>query len=291
MELMNKIKKILPVSFDIPEEKINDIFQELYEKYPEGEDPWGLNLEKAKKTVETFYPLYKDYFKVRVFGQENVKDKPYIVVSNHSGQVAFDGLLLGMAFGLDIYPPRILRGMAERFITNMPFVGTWSAESGTVLGDRQNCLQLLEKGESVMVFPEGVNGIAKSTPDYYKLQNFTQGFFRIALSAQVEILPVAVVGAEETYPYIYQAKNIAKKFGLPALPLSPSMLLGPIGFLPLPSPVDIYVGKPYKPPLDLNGEEQDKNIREHIYTIENQIKQMIFEGRKLRRPFWANKKI
>ena len=55
MELMNKIKKILPVSFDVPEEKINDIFQELYEKYPEGEDPWGLNLEKAKKTVETFY--------------------------------------------------------------------------------------------------------------------------------------------------------------------------------------------------------------------------------------------
>ena len=107
----------------------------------------------------------------------------------------------------------------------------------------------------------------------------------------MEILPVAVVGAEETYPYVYQAKNIAKKFGLPALPLSPSMLLGPIGFLPLPSPVDIYVGKPYKPPVDLNGEEQDKNIKEHIYTIENQIKKMIFEGRKLRRPFWANKKI
>ena len=157
----------------------------------------------------------------------------------------------------------------------------------SVLGDRQNCLQLLKRGESVLVF-RGVNGVAK-VPDYYKLQKFTW-FYRIALSAQVEILPVAVVGAEETYPYVYQAKTVAKKLGLPALPLSPSMLLGPLGFLPLPSPIDIHIGKPFKPPVDLHGEEQDKDIREHIFQIENQIKKMIEEGRKKRRPFWAVKK-
>ncbi len=290
MEIANKLRKLIPLSSEIPEEKINDLFQELFEKYPDGEDPWGLNLEKTQKVVETLYPLYKDYFKVRVFGKENVKNKPYIVVANHSGQIAIDGLLVGLAFGLDIYPPRILRGMIERFVTNLPFLGTWTAEAGAVLGDRQNCLQLLKRGESVLVFPEGVDGVAKSTPDYYKLQKFTKGFYRIALNSQVEILPVAVIGAEETYPYVYQAKGIAKKLGLPALPLSPSMLLGPLGFLPLPSPIDIYIGKPITPPADLHGEEQDRDIREHIYQVENQIKEMIEEGRKNRRPFWAVKK-
>ena len=109
-----------------------------------------------------------------------------------------------------------------------------------------------------------------------------ESFYRIALSSQVEILPVAaVIGAEETYPYVYQAKGIARKLGLPALPLSPSMLLGPLGFLPLPSPIDIYIGKPITPPVDLHGEEQDRDIREHIYKVENQIKEMIEEGRKI----------
>ena len=73
MEIAKKLKKLIPFPSDIPEEKINDLFQELHEKYPDGEDPWGLNLEKTQKVVEMLYPLYKDYFKVRLFGKENVK--------------------------------------------------------------------------------------------------------------------------------------------------------------------------------------------------------------------------
>ncbi|MCR9204470.1 MAG: acyltransferase family protein [Halobacteriovoraceae bacterium] len=269
------------LNLDIPEEMLDEIFLKLKERYPDGEDAWGLSLNKARKTVEYIWPLYKHYFKVRVFGAENVQDEPYMVTSNHSGQIAIDGMLIATAFATEIDPPRILRSMVERFFTAIPWVGTIAAEGGAVLGDRQNCLNLLSRGQSVLVFPEGVRGVAKSSFDYYKLQRFTRGFFRMSLTAGTKILPVAVVGAEEIFPWVYQAKGVAKLFGLPALPLSPL-------YVPLPSPVDIIIGKPYSIP-DLSPEAPDREIDIHIDNIRTEIRHMTNEGLKNRRPFFANK--
>lgn len=278
---MNILDKYKPSSLTPPKELLDEVFTEFEKKYSQGEDPWGLNLEKARKTLETLWPLYKNYFQVRVFGQENVLDEPYMVISNHSGQIAIDGMLIATAFATEIRPPRILRSMVERFFTALPWIGTLAAEGGAVLGDRQNCLNLLNRGESVLVFPEGVRGVAKSTFDFYKLQRFTRGFFRMALTANVKVLPVCVIGAEEIFPWVYQAKGVAKKLGLPALPLSPL-------YFPLPSPVDIHIGKPYSIP-DLSPEAPDSEIDLHIDRIRAEIRELTQEGLKARRPFFANK--
>ncbi len=260
-------------------EKLSEVFESLKEKYQNYQDPWGFNIDSVHKVLEFLLPLYQNYFKVRVFGQENVADRPYMIVSNHSGQIPLDGILIAMAFALEVSPPRVLRAMVERFMAKLPFLGSLSAELGSILGDRQNCEYLLENGESILVFPEGVRGISKSTSDYYKLQKFSAGFFRIALKAQAEILPVAVIGAEEMFPFVYQAKGLAKLLKLPALPLTP------IAF-PLPSPIDIYIGKPYSLPENLSHEAPESEIREHVYRIEKQIKLMMAKGLKQRRPFF-----
>ena len=277
------ISKISLPSNKEDQSKFDQVFSKLYKVYGKTEDPWGLNLHKAKKSMEYVYPLYKNYFKVRVFGKENVKDRPYMIVSNHSGQIAIDGLLISTTFAMEINPPRILRAMVERFFTGLPFIGSWASEGGAVLGDRQNCIKLLEKNQSVLVFPEGVRGVSKSTSDFYKVQSFTKGFFRIALTANCPVLPISVVGAEETFPYVYQAKSIAKMLGLPALPISAN-------YLPLPSPIDIYIGEPYKIPEGLSADSPDSEINKHIFEIENIIQTMVDDGLKNRRDFWANVK-
>lgn len=278
MEILEKIRETLDLT--VPKEEMDMIFTTLQERYPQ-EDPWGLNLEKARKSIEYIWPLYKKYFRTRVFGKENVEDKPYLVTSNHSGQIAIDGVLVATAFATEVKPPRILRAMVERFFNTIPFVGTFGAEGGAVLGDRQNCLNLLNRGESVLVFPEGVRGVAKSTEHYYELQRFTRGFFRMALSANVDILPIAVVGAEEVFPWVYQAKDLAKFLGLPALPLTPL-------YFPLPSPIDIHIGKPYKVPSDLSPDSTDDLIDVHIENIQKEIRALMKEGLKTRRKFFAN---
>ncbi|HXH75037.1 MAG TPA: lysophospholipid acyltransferase family protein [Bacteriovoracaceae bacterium] len=259
--------------------KINQIFDELREKYKDYQDPWGFNIELCEKTLRRLMPFYRTYFKVRVFGAENVKDHAYMVVSNHTGQLPIDGMLITIALAFEVTPPRILRVMVERFLAQLPFLGDLSAQTGAILGDRTNCQFLLDHGESILVFPEGVRGIAKNTPDFYKLRPFSQGFYRIALQKKTPILPVCVIGAEEMFPFVFHAKKIAQFFKLPALPITAN-------FFPLPSPVDIYIGKEIPVPDHLEVEASDKEIKENVYHIENIIKRMVIHGLKNRRPFF-----
>jgi len=257
-------------------------FTSLKIRYKDYKDPWGFNLNAVKKAMSIALPVYRNYFKVRVFGLENVEDKPYMMVSNHTGQIPIDGMLITVAMAYEFEKPRIVHSMVERFLAGMPFLGDLSAQTGSVLGDRDNCKWLLNQGESILVFPEGARGINKSTKDFYKLQKFSNGFYRIALQAQTQILPISVVGAEEMFPIVFQAKEVAKKLGLPNLPL-------PLNLFPLPSPIDIYIGKPIDLPSELSPEAPEKEIRPHVANIENEIKAGIKRGLSDRREFfnWA----
>lgn len=256
--------------------KFESIERELQNRYGEHRDPWGLEPKRAVSDLKVLWPFYQYYFNVKVHGKENVKDKPYMVVSNHTGQVPIDGLLICTAFATEIDSPRILRPLVERFLTSLPFLGRWSSEGGAVLGDRLNCLNLLKRGESVLIFPEGVRGIAKNTKDHYKLQRFTRGFLRMAIASEAEILPVAVVGAEEFFPYVMHFKKIARFLKIPALPLSPNLF-------PLPSPIDIYIGEPYTLPKGLNPEALDEELEPYLMQIELKIQQLTEHGLKNRR--------
>lgn len=261
------------------DKKISEIFDVLKENYKDYKDPWGFNLDLCEKTVRKVIPLYRSYFRVRVFGAENVKEHSYIVTSNHTGQIPIDGMLITLALLLDVAPPRILRAMVERFMAQLPFIGDFTAQTGSILGDRANCSYLIDHGESILVFPEGVRGISKNTPDFYKLKHFSEGFYRIALQKKTPILPVCVIGAEEMFPFVFHSKKLAKIFKVPAIPLTAN-------FLPLPSPIDIYIGPEIPIPAHLEAEASDKDVKENVFHIENTIKRMLITGLKNRRPFF-----
>jgi hypothetical protein len=92
------------------DQKITDVFKELRVRYKDYKDPWGFNLELCESALRKLMPLYRSYFKVRVFGIENVQDHPYLVVGNHTGQIPLDGMLVTMAFALDVAPPSNSQG-------------------------------------------------------------------------------------------------------------------------------------------------------------------------------------
>jgi hypothetical protein len=67
-----------------------------------------------------------------------------------------------------------------------------------------------------------------------------------SLLHRVPIVPVAVVGADDQTPILYDIKPLAKLLGLPVFPITPTFpLLGPLGLLPYPVKYQIRYGEPF----------------------------------------------
>jgi 1-acyl-sn-glycerol-3-phosphate acyltransferase len=96
------------------------------------------------------------------------------------------------------------------------------------------------------VMPEGFKGIGKPFSERYKLQRFGRGgFVSTALRQGAPIIPCSIVGAEEIYPMIGNAKTLARVLGFPYFPITPTFpWLGPLGAIPLPTKWTIQFGEP-----------------------------------------------
>src|SRR6185436_7292462 len=167
-----------------------------------------------------------------------------LVVSNHSGTIPVDGLMTIVS--IHDQTGRFLRPLGADLVFKSPVVSTLARKGGTTLACNEDAERLLRSGELVGVWPEGVKGIGKPFRERYTLQRFGRGgFVTAALRTGVPIIPCAIVGAEEIYPMIGNAKTAARLLGLPYFPITPTFpLLGPLGLVPLPSKWLIAFGEP-----------------------------------------------
>jgi 1-acyl-sn-glycerol-3-phosphate acyltransferase len=118
---------------------------------------------------------------------------------------------------------------------------------GQVIGTRDNFRNLLSRNQLVLVFPEGVEGIRKKAADRYVLREFHLGFVEESLLHRVPIIPVAIIGADDQTPILYDIKPLAKLLGLPVFPITPTFpLFGPLGLLPYPVKYQIRYGEPFR---------------------------------------------
>ena len=208
-------------------------------------DEFGLDPEFRARAMPVFQALYEKYWRVDARGARNVpKGGPVILVSNHSGAMPFDATMIACALE-EAHYPRTPRFLYDRFVESLPWVPSFYKKAGGVLASRENAARLLEKGELIGLFPEGVSGLSKLYSERYVLRPFSGGFIRLALRFGAPIVPVAVVGAEEIYPLVGRLKGLGKLMGAPYLPVTPFFpLLGPLGLIPLPTKWQIRFGKP-----------------------------------------------
>jgi 1-acyl-sn-glycerol-3-phosphate acyltransferase len=211
-------------------------------------DDFGYDEELARKALMPLLkPLYDRYFRVRTLGIDRVPaDGPALLVANHSGTVALDAVVVQYAMATEHPQRRPVRNVAADLVFRLPFVGPLARKTGNAVACDEDAYELLRRGELVGVFPEGYKGVGKGWKERYKLQRFGRGgFMEVALRSRVPIVPIAIVGAEEAYPMIANAKFIAKAFGFPYFPITPTFpLLGPLGAIPFPSKWLIEFGEP-----------------------------------------------
>jgi 1-acyl-sn-glycerol-3-phosphate acyltransferase len=245
-------------------------------------DAFGLD-EKFRDRVLPFFRLLHDrYWRVEVTGARNVPaEGPALLVSNHSGALPFDGAMICTA--VDTERGRRLRFLYDRFVESLGPVATFYRKVGGVAASRESAVELLQAGEMVLLFPEGVPGVAKDFNDRYRLRPFSPGFARLALALDVPIIPVAVVGAEEIYPVVGRVEAAGRLLGMPYVPLTPFFpLLGPLGVLPLPTKWFIRFGKPIRlPPAD--GEARWQRARAEAVRVRRTVQSMVRRLRAQRR--------
>ncbi|HUS64824.1 MAG TPA: lysophospholipid acyltransferase family protein [Kofleriaceae bacterium] len=248
-----------------------------------GFDPFGFNLGSAKYAVLAARWLYRHYFRAEAHGIERVPPAGRVLlVANHSGQLPYDGLVIGMALFLDAEPARVIRSMVEHFVPSVPFVSYLLSRWGQITGTPENCRRLLADEEAILVFPEGARGISKPFSQRYQLQEFGHGFMRLALETRTPIVPVAVIGAEEQAPAI-NIKPLAKLVGAPSFPVVPYPPFVPL--VPLPVKYHLYFGEPMF--FQGDADDDDEALEKHVRTVEHRIQSMIHIGLKGRRGvFW-----
>ena len=221
-------------------------------------------------------PLYEKWFRVEARGLENVPSTGgALIVANHSGTIPVDALMTTLALH-DHHPAnRHLRLLGADLVFTMPIVAPIARKGGNTLACNADAERLLSSGELVGVFPEGFKGIGKPFSERYKLQRFGRGgFVSAALRTGTPIIPCSIVGAEEIYPMVGNAKTLARLLGMPYLPVTPFFpWLGPLGAIPLPSKWIIEFGEPIET-ADLGGPAaaEDPML---VFNLTDQVRETI----------------
>ncbi|MFY0576041.1 lysophospholipid acyltransferase family protein [Cystobacter fuscus] len=144
---------------------------------------------------------------------------PVLLVANHSGALPFDGPMLQQALSRERPDLQEARWLAEDQVFHAPMMGTLMNRLGAVRACPENALRLLDELRPVIVFPEGSQGMGKPFAQRYQLKRFGRGgFVKLALRTGAPIVPVAIVGAEETVPLL--GKLPAGFLGLDYLPVT-----------------------------------------------------------------------
>jgi len=233
-----------------------------------GYDPWGFNLKSIEPFLGIGKFLVENYFRVEAYGLEHIPAKGRVlVIPNHTGQLPIDAMILGYILVTNQHAPRAIKGMMERLIPKLPFISSWFSKMGGVVGDPVNCNRMLEAEEAIVVFPEGARGISKPYKRRYQLVEFGTGFMRLAMDNKTPVVPVGIVGFEESLIQLGNIKPLAKALRIPVFPL-----LFP---LVLPTKVIIHIGKPI---LFEGDNATETEVSRNVEIVKEEVRELIKLG-------------
>jgi 1-acyl-sn-glycerol-3-phosphate acyltransferase len=253
--------------------------QKLARRGPDYEiDDFGFDREWTESLLPVFRWIYHRYWQVETTGIENVPaDGRALLVSNHAGVLPWDGAMIKTALFEEHSHPRHARALVASFFFTLPMLSWFLRRTGQTVGHPDDSLRLLLRDQLVLVFPEGVKGTGKPWSERYRLRRFGRGgFVQTAIRGQAPIVPISVVGSEEIYPMVGDLAPVARLFGFPYFPVTPTWpWLGALGLVPLPSKWRIQFHEPI-PTERLDPEmADDQNL---VMTISDQVRDTIQQG-------------
>jgi 1-acyl-sn-glycerol-3-phosphate acyltransferase len=254
-------------------------------------DEWGRS-ERTREAVRAlFRPLYDHWFRVEWEGLDKIPtDGGALLVANHAAAIPSDAPVI--MHGIETELGRPVYGLADELFKKLPVVGTLWSRAGGVLAHPDNAYRLLRHQQQlVLAFPEGSKGPGKTFDERYQLRRFGRaGFVQIAMRAGVPVVPIAVVGAEESMPTLANLAPLAKALGLPYAPVTANMLaFGPLGALVhFPAKFKLRVLDPvhFDVPPDQHRYSRSK-VMDQAESIRQQIQDALYAMLRERTSVWS----
>jgi 1-acyl-sn-glycerol-3-phosphate acyltransferase len=253
-------------------------------------DEWGRSEHMRELARRLFDPVYRRWFRVEWEGLEKIPtDGGALIIANHAGAIPSDAPAI--MHGIETELQRPVYGLAEYIFREVPVVGTLWSRVGGVTAQPDNAYRLLrEQGQLVLVFPEGTKGTSKNYTERYRLRRFGRGgFVEIAMRAGVPIVPIAVVGAEESMPTVFKIPQLAKVLGVPYVPVTANMLtMGPLGLVAyFPAKFKLRVLDPihFEVPPDQPRYSRSK-VMDESESIREKIQDALFDMLRKRQSVW-----
>ena len=135
---------------------------------------------------------YLDSRRIYLGAEPDKFARPSVIISNH--QSAFD-IMLMLALPVEMVM------VVKQWVWDAPVIGPLIQDAGYILIDHesyqgilQQSRECLEKGISIMIFPEG-----RRSPDG-QLRRFHVGAFKLALETESDILPVLISSSKDCVP-------------------------------------------------------------------------------------------
>src|SRR5690242_3498475 len=243
------------------------------------EDPMAeRDAQFIRETLPAYSRAAQLYFRPKLRGLEQIPDEgPVLLVGNHSG-----GTLIAdtFAFAYGFYdhfgPDRLFHQLAHDLVFRVPGLATLR-KYGTIPANHKNAMAALEKGAALLVYPGGDHETYRPSWRSGEIDfGHRSGFVRLALAADVPIVPVVAIGGQETALFLSRGERLAHRLALDRLlrlKVLPVQIAPPFGVtvldlpgrIPLPSQITIQV----LPRIDLRhrfGPEPDEEAVYHAVT-------------------------
>jgi len=254
-------------------------------------DEWGRSEHTRELARRLYGPLYRQLFRVEWEGLEKIPTEGgALLVANHAAAIPSDAPVIMHGVEEELHRP--VYGLADHIFKAVPIIGTMWARAGGVAAHPENAYRLLrEQQQLVLVFPEGTKGPGKLYSERYQLRRFGRGgFVEIAMRAGVPVIPIAVMGAEESMPIMFKLPGLAKAIGVPYVPITANMVaFGPLlgSVLYFPAKFKLKVLDPISFDVAPNQPRYSRSkVMDESEAIREKIQEALYEMLRERRSVW-----
>jgi 1-acyl-sn-glycerol-3-phosphate acyltransferase len=222
------------------------------------------------------------WFRGEVRNLGNVpEDRAVLMVGNHSGgNMTPDSTLLTLAFCTYFGVERPFYQLAHNLVLASPY-GDLLRRYGTVTASHEHAVEALRAGAALLVYPGGDWEVHRPIWERNRVDLAgRKGFVRLALSADVPIVPVVAIGGQETSLFLSRGAGLARAlrldrlFRLKVLPISLAIPWGLnvgdfLGHIPLPAKITIEV----LPPIALREQFGPEPDHDEVYEYVERVMQ------------------